>query len=305
MTHHATGTREEWLTARLELLKAEKALTRRSDEVARQRQELPWVRIDKQYRFETDAGTASLTDLFSGRSQLLIYHFMFGPDYTAGCPSCSAIADGFNGSVVHLANHDVAFCAVSRAPLAKLQTYKRRMGWSFPWASSFGTDFNHDFQAAHTKEEWESGAVEYNFRTADLRPPAGDDGSGLDEFASSIVGTDWQTYRREGPRVRARARRPLGHVPVARPGAARPQRSRPLVAPSRRVPQRVTGNLPRSRAPEQDHAAAQPGPGSRNSAIASRSRACTRRSRPARDHDRAARGRPVARPRRIARPGLT
>ena len=203
MTHHATGTREEWLTARLELLKAEKALTRRSDEVARQRQELPWVRIDKQYRFETDAGTASLTDLFSGRSQLLIYHFMFGPDYTAGCPSCSAIADGFNGSVVHLANHDVTLCAVSRAPLAKLQAYKRRMGWSFPWASSSGSDFNYDFQAAVTKEQWESGAVEYNFRAADFRPPAGQDSSGLDEFASSIVGTDWATYRREGPGVSA------------------------------------------------------------------------------------------------------
>src|ERR1035438_6885036 len=167
MTQHTTGTREEWLAARLELLDAEKALTRRSDEVARQRQELPWVRIDKQYRFETDAGPASLTDLFSGRSQLLIYHFMFGPDYTAGCPSCSAIADGFNGSVVHLANHDVAFCAVSRAPLAKLQTYQRRMGWSFPWASSFGSDFNYDFQAAHMKEQIQSGGAEYNFHAWD------------------------------------------------------------------------------------------------------------------------------------------
>ena len=165
MTDHKTGTREEWLAARLELLEAEKALTRRSDELARQRQELPWVRIDKEYRFETDEGTASLADLFRGRSQLLVYHFMFGPDYTAGCPSCSAIADGFNGSVVHLANHDVTLCAVSRAPLAKLQAYKQRMGWSFPWASSFGSDFNYDFQAAHTKEQWESGAVEYNFRT--------------------------------------------------------------------------------------------------------------------------------------------
>src|SRR5436309_14628776 len=136
MTKHKTGTRKEWLAARLELLKAEKELTRRSDELARRRQELPWVRIDKQYRFETDAGTASLADLFGGRSQLLIYHFMFGPEYTAGCPSCSAIADGFDGSVVHLANHDVTLCAVSRAPLAKLQSYKRLMGWRCPWASS-------------------------------------------------------------------------------------------------------------------------------------------------------------------------
>jgi len=203
MTAHKTGTREEWLAARLELLQDEKALTRRSDELARRRQELPWVRIDKEYRFETDEGAASLVGLFAGRSQLLIYHFMFGTDYTAGCPSCSAIADGFDGSVVHLANHDVTLCAVSRAPLAKLQAYKRRMGWSFPWASSSGSDFNHDFQAAVTKEEWESGAAEYNFRQTDFRPSAGQDSSGLDEFASGIVGTDWATYRQEGPGVSA------------------------------------------------------------------------------------------------------
>src|SRR3984893_11444936 len=168
MTAHKTGTREEWLAARLVLLEAEKALTRRGDELARRRQELPWVRIDKEYRFETDEGTASLADLFGGRSQLLVYHFMFGPGYAAGCPSCSAIADGFDGSVVHLANHDVTLCAVSRAPLAKLQVYKTRMGWSFPWASSFGGDFNHDFQAANTRDEWASGAVEYNFRAVDF-----------------------------------------------------------------------------------------------------------------------------------------
>src|SRR4030088_1863662 len=190
MTTHVTGKREEQLAARLELLEAEKALTRRSDELARQRQELPWVRIDNEYRFETDEGIASLADLFRGRSQLLIYHFMFGPEYTAGCPSCSAIADGFDGSVVHLANHDVTLCAVSRAPLAKLQPYKRRMGWSFPWASSFDSDFNYDFQAAVTKEQWESGAVEYNFHRSDFRPPAGQESSGLDDFASSIAGMD-------------------------------------------------------------------------------------------------------------------
>jgi len=169
MIDHKTGTRDEWLAARLELLEAEKELTRRGDELARRRQELPWVRIDKAYRFDTDAGAASLADLFAGRSQLLVYHFMFGPDFTAGCPSCSAIADGFDGSVVHLANHDVTLCAVSRAPLAKLQAYKRRMGWSFPWASSFGSDFNHDFQAEHTQAEQQSGVVEYNFRAIDVR----------------------------------------------------------------------------------------------------------------------------------------
>ena len=141
--------------ARLELLDAEKELTRRSDELARRRQELPWVRADKEYRFETDEGSASLADLFRGRSQLLVYHFMFGPDYTAGCPSCSAIADGFNGFVVHLANHDVTLSAVSRAPLAKLQAYKRRMGWTFPWASSLGSDFNFDFNVSVTQEQRE------------------------------------------------------------------------------------------------------------------------------------------------------
>src|ERR1700736_2855993 len=183
MTKHKTGTRKEWLAARLELLEAEKALTRRGDELAEQRRELPWVRVDKEYRFQTDAGTASLADLFRGRSQLLIYHFMFGPDYAAGCPSCSAIADGFDGSVVHLANHDVTLTAVSRAPLAKLQPYKRRMGWSFPWASSFDSDFNYDFQAALTEEQWQSGAVEYNFRQVDFRQPAGEENPMLAEIA--------------------------------------------------------------------------------------------------------------------------
>src|SRR5438477_6970195 len=162
--NHKTGTRAEWLAARLELLKAEKELTRRSDELARKQQELPWVRNDKDYRFETDEGKASLADLFRERSQLLVYHFMFGPDYKAGCPSCSAIADGFNGIAVHLANHDVMLSAVSRAPLAKLQAYKRRMGWSFPWASSFGDDFNDDFNVRITEEQQRKGGAEYNYR---------------------------------------------------------------------------------------------------------------------------------------------
>src|ERR671939_920156 len=171
MTEHASGTREEWLAARLELLEAEKEHTRRSDELARLRQELPWVRIDKEYRFETDEGSASLADLFQGRSQLLVYHFMFGPDYTAGCPSCSAIADGFNGITVHLANHDVMLWAVSRAPLAKLQAYKRRMEWTFPWASAFGSDFNFDFSVGFTEEQQREGGIEYNYRReAPLRP---------------------------------------------------------------------------------------------------------------------------------------
>jgi predicted dithiol-disulfide oxidoreductase (DUF899 family) len=203
VTDHKIGTREEWLAARMELLEAEKELTRRSDELARRRQELPWVRIDKEYQFETDEGTASLADLFRGRSQLLVYHFMFGPDYTAGCPACSSIADGFDGFVVHLANHDVTLCAVSRAPLEKLQAYKRRMGWSFPWASSFGSDFNYDFQAAHTEEQQQSGVVEYNFRRSDLRQSleAGKEGP-LAEWAAT-TGTDWATYSRETPGMSA------------------------------------------------------------------------------------------------------
>src|SRR4029077_3659154 len=135
MTDHTVGTRDEWLTARLELLEAEKAHTRRGDELTQMRLELPWVRIDKDYQFDTEDGPASLADLFRGRSQLLVYHFMFGPDYQAGCPSCSAIADGFNGFAVHLANHDVSLMAVSRAPLAKLRAYRQRLGWTFPWAS--------------------------------------------------------------------------------------------------------------------------------------------------------------------------
>ena len=203
MPDHKTGTHQEWLAARLELLAAEKALTRRSDELAQWRQELPWVRTDKEYRFQTDKGTGSLADLFAGRSQLLIYHFMFGPDYAAGCPSCSAIADGFDGSVVHLANHDVTLCAVSRAPLPQLQAYKRRMGWSFPWASSFGSDFSNDFQAAITPEQWEAGTAEYNFRATDFRlPETGADNPVVAELTSS-VGTDWPTYRQEGPGVSA------------------------------------------------------------------------------------------------------
>src|SRR6266566_4989124 len=197
MTKHKTGTREQWLAARLELLKAEKELTRRSDELARRRQELPWVRIDKQYRFDTDEGSASLADLFRGRSQLLVYHFMFGPDYTAGCPSCSAIADGFNGSVVHLANHDVTLAAVSRAPLAKLQAYKRRMGWTFPWASSSDSDFNYDLHVTHTKEEWTAGAVEYNFRPEDQRSLLEAGKQGPPAEIAATTGTDWPTFIRE------------------------------------------------------------------------------------------------------------
>src|SRR6187401_1731807 len=158
-----TGTRKEWLAARLALLEAEKEHTRRGDALAQQRQALPWVRVEQEYAFETEGGPASLRDLFRGRSQLLVYHFMFGPDYAAGCPSCSSIADGFDGSVVHLANHDVTLMAVSRAPFAKLAAYKRRMGWTFPWASSFGGDFNADYGVGFSEAQQREG-IEYNYR---------------------------------------------------------------------------------------------------------------------------------------------
>jgi predicted dithiol-disulfide oxidoreductase (DUF899 family) len=206
---HKTGTRKQWLSARLKLLQAEKKLTRHSDEIARQRQNLPWVRIDKDYRFETKEGNESLADLFRGRSQLLVYHFMFGPDYTAGCPACSAIADGFNGFEVHLANHDVTLSAVSRAPLTKLQAYKAQMGWTFPWASSLGSDFNFDFNVWFTEEQQRKGAIEYNYErekairgphagktTKKVRSRDGQDGEA--KFAT-MTGTDVLTYARERP----------------------------------------------------------------------------------------------------------
>ncbi|HEX4446729.1 MAG TPA: DUF899 domain-containing protein [Polyangiaceae bacterium] len=201
------GTREEWLAARLALLKEEKDLTRRSDELARRRQQLPWVRVDKKYRFETDGGGASLEDLFQGRSQLLVYHFMFGPDYAAGCPSCSAIADGFNGVAVHLANHDVTLAAVSRAPHAKLQAYKRRMGWTFPWASSYGGDFNVDYNVQFTAEQQREGGIEYNYRRESqwqvktLAPEGGN--KGPVDLLAAMAGTDAATYTRERPGVSA------------------------------------------------------------------------------------------------------
>ena len=207
MTKHKTGTRDEWLKARLALLDAEKALTRQSDELAQRRQDLPWVRIDKEYRFETDEGKATLADLFRGNSQLLVYHFMFGPEYKAGCPSCSSIADGFDGFAVHLANHDVTLCAVSRAPLAKLQAYKRRMKWSFPWASSFGSDanFNFDFNVSFTEEEQRKGGMEYNYRRnpAPLAERITRLGSGPVAQFAATCGTDVAAYTRQMPGMSA------------------------------------------------------------------------------------------------------
>jgi predicted dithiol-disulfide oxidoreductase (DUF899 family) len=201
MTKHRIGTRDEWLTARMALLTEEKDLTRKSDELAGRRQQLPWVRIDKEYRFETDSGTATLRDLFQGRSQLLVYHFMFGPDYKAGCPSCSSIADGFDGVRVHLANHDVMLSAVSRAPFAKLDAYKRRMGWTFPWASSFGGDFNADFNIFFTEDQQRHGGINYNYRQEPAWTLRG--GGGLVSEIAASTGTDTATYTRERPGMSA------------------------------------------------------------------------------------------------------
>ena len=202
-TMHKVGTRKEWLTARLALLKAEKEHTRRGDELARLRHELPWVRVDKEYRFETDDGGASLADLFRGRSQILIYHLMFGPDYTAACPSCSAIADGFNGFHVHLENHDVMLWAVSRAPLAKLQVYKQRMGWTFPWASSHGSEFNFDYSVGFTEEQQRKEGIDYNYRH---EAPFSANGSRQIPHAA-MCGVDTPTYLRERPGISAFALR--------------------------------------------------------------------------------------------------
>ncbi|MDH7794915.1 MULTISPECIES: DUF899 domain-containing protein [unclassified Beijerinckia] len=202
MTTRRTGTRQEWLKARMDLLEAEKEFSRRGDELAQRRQELPWVRLDKDYRFETEAGDASLKDLFRGRSQLLVYHFMFGPDYTAGCPSCSSIADGFNGISVHLANHDVMLWAVSRAPLAKLQDYKKRMGWTFPWASSSDSSFNFDFNISFTQEQQRQG-IEYNFRREPGAVQRKEETQGVGGQSATMCGTDMLTYQRERPGLSA------------------------------------------------------------------------------------------------------
>lgn len=198
---HQIVDREKWIAARKELLEVEKELTRRSDEIAKRRQELPWVRIEKDYRFDTDEGKVSLADLFKGRSQLLVYHFMLGPEYAAGCPSCSAIADGFDGIAVHLANHDVMLWAVSRAPLAKVQGYKRRMGWTFPWASSSGGDFNFDFGVSYTEAQQREG-IEYNYR----REPAMVKPAPAESMVTKIAamaGTDAATFTRERPGMSA------------------------------------------------------------------------------------------------------
>ncbi len=190
MTQHITVTHGQWLEARRDLLAAEKDLTRRSDEVARLRQQLPWTRVEKTYKFDTETGSKTLKELFDGRSQLLVYHFMFGPDYKAG----------FNGFAIHLANHDVTLMAVSRAPLAKLQAYKKRMGWTFPWASSFGGDFNLDFCVGFTEAQQRDQGIEYNYRReVPLRERTTDPVA----CCAAACGTDAATFLRERPGMSA------------------------------------------------------------------------------------------------------
>lgn len=205
MVKHKVGTRDEWLKARIELLEAEKALTRQSDALAKKRQDLPWVRIDKEYRFDTENGNLALVDLFQGRSQLLVYHFMFGPDFTAGCPSCSSIADGFNGIATHLANHDVMLWAVSRAPLAKLLAYKKRMGWTFPWASSFESSFNYDFTVSISENSQAEGIDEYNYEQENRSMASRqlDENRGIISQVAAMAGTDVATFTRERPGMSA------------------------------------------------------------------------------------------------------
>jgi predicted dithiol-disulfide oxidoreductase (DUF899 family) len=201
VTKHPVGTRDEWLAARIELLKQEKEVTRAGDELAKQRRELPWVRVDKEYVFDTEDGEATLAELFRGRSQLIVYHFMFGPDWPEGCPSCSAVADGFDETHLHLQNHDVAFTAVSRAPLDKLVGYRERMGWSFPWASSGRTDFNVDYHATFTEESIAREDT-YNFALIDegMRDPKNlpAEAPGMSAFAmqDGVVHHTYSAYAR-------------------------------------------------------------------------------------------------------------
>ena len=203
MAEHAIGTRDEWLAARKQLLAREKEHTRLGDELARQRRELPWVPVEKDYSFDTDDGSRTLAELFDGHSQLVVYHFMFGPDFERGCPACSSIADGFNGIHVHMAQRaDARLVAVSRAPLAKLQAYKRHMGWTFPWASSFGTDFNYDFTASYTPRQLREGG-EYNFASfGDRLSPLEADPGLVGETAAS-AGVDLEGFLQEAPGMSA------------------------------------------------------------------------------------------------------
>ena len=190
---HSVVSRDEWLEARRALLAKEKEMTRMRDRVNAARLALPWVKVDKDYVFATPAGVRTLAELFDGRSQLVVYHFMFGPDWEAGCPGCSFLADHLDGAIVHLNNHDVTFVCASRAPLDKIEAYKRRMGWHFPWVSSFGSDFNFDYHVSFTREELAAGPVFYNYRETPAEQ-AHDELPGLSSFYRDADGTVFHTY---------------------------------------------------------------------------------------------------------------
>ena len=190
---HSVVSRDEWLEARRALLAKEKEMTRMRDRVNAARLALPWVKVDKDYVFDTPAGARTLAELFDGRSQLVVYHFMFGPDWEAGCPGCSFLADHLDGAIVHLNNHDVTFVCASRAPLDKIEAYKRRMGWHFPWVSSFGSDFNFDYHVSFTREELAAGPVFYNYRETPAEQ-AHDELPGLSSFYRDADGTVFHTY---------------------------------------------------------------------------------------------------------------
>lgn len=191
MKAHATVPRADWLAARKRLLGKEKEFTRLRDELSRERRELPWLRVEKSYIFDTPDGKLTLSDLFEGRSQLLVYHFMYGPDWEVGCKSCSFWADSFNGIIVHLNHRDVTMIAVSRAPLSKLEAFRRRMGWSFKWASSFGNDFNRDYHVSFSKEEVAKGEMTYNFQPSKF---PSDEAPGISVFYRDEEGRVFHTY---------------------------------------------------------------------------------------------------------------
>jgi predicted dithiol-disulfide oxidoreductase (DUF899 family) len=189
--HPKVVSRAEWIAARKQLLKEEKEVTRLRDLLSQQRRELPWVKLNKQYVFDTPDGKKTLADLFEGRSQLIVYHFMFGPEWREGCPSCSFNMDHTDGALVHLAQRDVTFLAVSRAPLPKLEEFKKRMGWRFNWVSSFGNDFNHDFHVSFTKEERAKGKVDYNYEMAEF---PSEEAPGYSVFYKEDNGEIFHTY---------------------------------------------------------------------------------------------------------------
>ena len=188
---HEVVSPREWIATRKELLRKEKEFTRLRDEVSQQRRELPWEKVEKQYVFDGPGGKETLADLFGGRSQLIVYHFMFGPGWEAGCPSCSYLADHFDGSLVHLANRDVTLVVVSRAPMAQIEAFKKRMGWRFKWVSSFGNDFNHDYHVSFTKEEMANGKVNYNY---DILEFPSEEAPGASVFYKNGGGELFHTY---------------------------------------------------------------------------------------------------------------